>query len=102
MRQVAVFEASAHSAVKGIGGSGLLSLPYVILPEVVEPQKYALWASFTSFAFVLSFLIGPLVGGAVVGVRRGDGFSTQVKPCFLLQLDAFVKNVLKHAVIHWV
>ncbi|KAI9644355.1 hypothetical protein NHQ30_007712 [Ciborinia camelliae] len=54
-------------AFQGIGGSGLLSIPYVILPEMVEVQKYALWASFTSFAFVLGFLIGPLLGGAIAG-----------------------------------
>lgn len=53
-------------AFQGVGGSGLLSLPFVILPEMVEPKKYALYAALTSCAFVLGFLFGPLFGGAIV------------------------------------
>ncbi|TVY46233.1 Efflux pump FUS6 [Lachnellula cervina] len=54
-------------AFQGIGGSGLLSVPFVILAEIVEPQKYALWSSFVALSFVLGFLFGPLFGGAIVG-----------------------------------
>ncbi|KAI4146673.1 MAG: hypothetical protein LQ340_005851, partial [Diploschistes diacapsis] len=54
-------------AFQGIGGSGLLSLTFVIFPEMVEPEKYALYASFTVLAFVLGFLFGPIFGGAIVG-----------------------------------
>ncbi|KAF4626293.1 hypothetical protein G7Y89_g11869 [Cudoniella acicularis] len=48
---------------QGLGGSGLLALPFAIIPEMVETRRYPLYVSFTALAFVLGFLFGPLFGG---------------------------------------
>ena len=52
-------------AFQGIGGSGMLSLTFVILPEMVEPAQYSRYAAFNALAYAVSYLLGPLVGGAI-------------------------------------
>ena len=52
-------------AFQGIGGSGILSLTFVIIPEMVEPAKYALYAAITALTYAVSYLLGPLIGGAI-------------------------------------
>ncbi len=50
-------------AFQGVGGSGLYAMSFVILPEMVATESYGLYASILSSTFVLSFLLGPLLGG---------------------------------------
>ena len=52
-------------ALQGVGGSGINGLTFVIIPEMVEPEKYARYAAITACTFALSYLLGPLLGGAI-------------------------------------
>ena len=37
----------------------------VIIPEMVPPKKYAMYNGLISSAIGFSFLLGPLIGGAI-------------------------------------
>ncbi|OAG12507.1 MFS general substrate transporter [Paraphaeosphaeria sporulosa] len=50
--------------LQGIGASGVFSLTLVFF-ELIPPEKYAISTSVTNMVVSLSFLTGPLVGGAV-------------------------------------
>lgn len=48
-----------------MGGSGTMSLSFVIIPEMVPATQYALYGSITSCTFAIAYLLGPLIGGVV-------------------------------------
>jgi MFS family permease len=50
--------------LQGIGAAGVFSLTLVFY-ELIPPTKYALSASVTNIIVSLSFLTGPLIGGAI-------------------------------------
>ncbi|KAF2825549.1 MFS general substrate transporter [Ophiobolus disseminans] len=50
--------------LQGIGAAGIFSLTLVFF-ELIPPSKYAISTSVTSTVISLSFLMGPLVGGAI-------------------------------------
>ncbi|KAJ5920989.1 hypothetical protein N7466_009315 [Penicillium verhagenii] len=52
-------------AFQGVGGAGIFSMVPIIVVEMVEPQKYGAYNGFVSIAIALSFLLGPLLGGAI-------------------------------------
>jgi MFS family permease len=68
-----------------------MSLAYVILPEMVEPQKYVIYASLTSLAFVLGFLFGPIFGGAIVN-------NSTWRWVFLLKFVSPTRHVIPHLI----
>ncbi|RAK99185.1 MFS general substrate transporter [Aspergillus ibericus CBS 121593] len=52
-------------AFQGIGGAGIFSMVPIVTAEMVSPDRYALYNSFISLAIAISFLLGPLIGGAI-------------------------------------
>ncbi|KAF2183643.1 drug resistance transporter EmrB/QacA subfamily [Zopfia rhizophila CBS 207.26] len=58
--QLAVFR-----AFQGIGGGGIFTLTFIVLPEIVAPAQYATLASLVSAVLAISSLLGPILGGAI-------------------------------------
>ena len=52
-------------ALQGIGGSGIYAICTVIFFELVPPEKFASYTSLVSVVFVLSLLLGPILGGVI-------------------------------------
>ncbi|KAJ5672271.1 hypothetical protein N7507_001398 [Penicillium longicatenatum] len=52
-------------ALQGIGGAGIFSMVPIIVAEMVEPARYAKYNAIISLAIAFSFLLGPLLGGAI-------------------------------------
>ena len=52
-------------AFQGIGGGGLYTMVFVILPDMVTPKQYPLYATVLSTVFALSNLVGPILGGLI-------------------------------------
>jgi MFS family permease len=52
-------------AFQGIGGAGIFSMAPIIVAEMVAPEKYGAYNAILSLAIAFSFLLGPLIGGAV-------------------------------------
>jgi MFS family permease len=52
-------------AIQGIGGSGIYSLVTVMTPFMVPPAKYPTYIAIISSVFVISSVLGPLLGGAI-------------------------------------
>jgi MFS family permease len=50
--------------LQGLGAAGIFSLALVFF-ELIPPSKYAISMSVTNSVVSLSFLTGPLVGGAL-------------------------------------
>lgn len=76
MTQLIVFR-----AFQGLGGSGVYSLVMVILFELVEPAKFAAYTAMMMGTFAISFLVGPVIGGAI-------GDNTTWRWVFLLNVPA--------------
>ncbi|KAF2730605.1 major facilitator superfamily transporter [Polyplosphaeria fusca] len=55
----------ACRAFQGIGGGGISTLTFVILPENISPTVYPTYAAIVSSTFALSSLLGPLLGGII-------------------------------------
>ncbi|KAJ2780599.1 hypothetical protein H4R18_003355 [Coemansia javaensis] len=53
-------------AVAGIGGGGLLSMPSVILSDIVSERERGKYTSFLAGSWGVASAIGPVVGGAIV------------------------------------
>ena len=60
MTQLIIFR-----AFQGVGGSGTMSLGFVVVPEMVPATKYAMYGSITSFTFAIAYLLGPMLGGVI-------------------------------------
>jgi MFS family permease len=52
-------------AFQGIGGGGLYTMVFVILPDMVTSKQYPLYATVLSSVFALSNLLGPIIGGLI-------------------------------------
>ena len=52
-------------AFQGMGGSGIYSLSTIMVPLMVPPAKYATYISIMSSTFILSSVLGPILGGAI-------------------------------------
>ncbi|KAI1072877.1 hypothetical protein LB507_011464 [Fusarium sp. FIESC RH6] len=52
-------------AFQGMGGSGIYSLSTIMVPLMVPPEKYATYISIMSSTFILSSVLGPILGGAI-------------------------------------
>ncbi|KAJ4421084.1 hypothetical protein N0V82_003988 [Gnomoniopsis sp. IMI 355080] len=62
MPQLIVFR-----ALQGIGGSGLYSLSQITLAEIAPHGKNALIGTVIGMTLAISFVLGPLLGGAISG-----------------------------------
>jgi MFS family permease len=52
-------------AFQGVGGGGVYTMTFVILPEMVPKEKYALYAGIISGVAAMSSLMGPIFGGVI-------------------------------------
>ncbi|KAL4979749.1 major facilitator superfamily domain-containing protein [Aspergillus desertorum] len=53
-------------AFQGIGGAGIFSMVPIITAEMVHPDQYAVYNAIMAVSIAVSFLLGPLIGGAIV------------------------------------
>ncbi|PVI04203.1 MFS general substrate transporter [Periconia macrospinosa] len=60
MLQLIVFR-----AVQGIGGGGMYTMAFVLLPEMVPPSQYALYSGMISGVAALAHLLGLIFGGVI-------------------------------------
>lgn len=54
-------------ALQGVGGSGLYSLSQISLAEIAPHGKNALMGMLIGMTLAISFVLGPLLGGAISG-----------------------------------
>ncbi|TGO77538.1 hypothetical protein BELL_0102g00100 [Botrytis elliptica] len=52
-------------ALQGVGGAGIFSMVPIIVAEMVVPEQYGKFNGIVSLALAISFLLGPLLGGAI-------------------------------------
>ncbi|KAL4864237.1 hypothetical protein BDV12DRAFT_205829 [Aspergillus spectabilis] len=52
-------------AFQGIGGAGIFSLVPIVVAEMVPPSRYGPYNVAISLTIALSYLLGPLLGGAI-------------------------------------
>ncbi|TGO55975.1 hypothetical protein BOTNAR_0233g00060 [Botryotinia narcissicola] len=52
-------------ALQGVGGAGIFSMVPIIVAEMVVPEQYGKFNGIVSLALAVSFLLGPLLGGAI-------------------------------------
>ncbi|KAH8724201.1 major facilitator superfamily transporter [Phaeosphaeriaceae sp. PMI808] len=52
-------------ALQGIGGGGIYTLTFVILPENISPADYPTYAAIVSSVLAFSSLLGPILGGLI-------------------------------------
>ncbi|EDO01118.1 hypothetical protein SS1G_03592 [Sclerotinia sclerotiorum 1980 UF-70] len=55
----------AFRALQGIGGAGIFSMVPIIVAEMVAPEQYGKFNGIVSLALAISFLLGPVLGGAI-------------------------------------
>lgn len=55
----------ACRALQGIGGAGLYSLTFVILPEVSPPEVQKWFAALSGAVVAMSGVLGPVLGGII-------------------------------------
>ncbi|MCJ1358941.1 MAG: hypothetical protein MMC33_008941 [Icmadophila ericetorum] len=60
-----VIQLIVFRALQGIGGGGIFTMVFAILPEMVPPSGYALYSTILSSVFALSNLLGPVLGGVI-------------------------------------
>jgi EmrB/QacA subfamily drug resistance transporter len=58
-----IWQLAAYRAIQGVGAGGLLSLPIIILSDVVSPRERGRYTGYTLSVFGLASVIGPLIGG---------------------------------------
>lgn len=57
-------------AFQGIGGAGLFAMTPVIISEMVPPEKFGAYNALASSTIGISFLLGPLIGGAINNTQK--------------------------------
>jgi MFS family permease len=53
-------------AFQGIGGSGIYSMVFVVVPEIVPLPKLGLATGSIGAVYAMSSVLGPTLGGAIV------------------------------------
>ena len=53
-------------AFQGIGGSGMYSLVFVAIMQLITPEKSGFYSGVISSVFAIANLLGPLLGGVIV------------------------------------
>lgn len=56
----------AARAVQGAGAGGLFALPFVVITDLVPPQRRAIFAAGISTIYAVASILGPLAGGGLV------------------------------------
>lgn len=56
----------AARAVQGVGGGGLQALAFAIIGDIIPARERGRYIGFFTLAFVISALLGPLVGGFII------------------------------------
>ncbi len=52
-------------AFQGLGGSGIFSMVFVSIPEIVPPARFGVVSGLIGAVFASSSAVGPTVGGAI-------------------------------------
>jgi EmrB/QacA subfamily drug resistance transporter len=60
-----IFQLIVFRGIQGLGGGILLSLPFIVMAEVVEPWERAKYAGLLSSMFGLANVMGPVIGGFI-------------------------------------
>lgn len=60
-----MFQLAAFRALQGIGGGGLLSLPFIVLGDVLSPRERGRSMGYFTAVMAVSGVGGPLLGGVI-------------------------------------
>lgn len=52
-------------AFQGLGGSGIFSMVFVAIPEIVPPARFGIVSGVVGAVFASSSIAGPTLGGAI-------------------------------------
>ncbi|KAI9505217.1 major facilitator superfamily domain-containing protein [Coemansia spiralis] len=70
----------AGRAIAGIGGSGLMSLCFVVVGDFVPTAKTPIYMSIFSMVWAVASVVGPLLGG-VFAEKTGFKWGFYINPC---------------------
>lgn len=65
-----MYELAIFRGVQGLGGGGLMSLPFAILGDILAPRERAKFQGYFLAVFAVSSMIGPLIGGLFAGTDQ--------------------------------
>ena len=60
-----IFQLIVFRGIQGLGGGILVSLPFIVMAEMVEPWERAKYAGILSSMFGLANVMGPVIGGFI-------------------------------------
>lgn len=61
-----MFHSIVFRALQGIGGGGINAMVFVIFPEMVSKDKYAVYSVVLASTSAIANLAGPLLGGLII------------------------------------
>ena len=61
-----MFHSIVFRALQGIGGGGINAMVFVILPEMVAKEKYAIYSDILAATSAIANLAGPILGGLII------------------------------------
>ncbi|KAJ2384258.1 hypothetical protein GGI23_006970, partial [Coemansia sp. RSA 2559] len=70
----------AGRAIAGVGGSGLMSLCFVVVGDFVPPAKSPMYMSVFAMVWAVASIAGPLLGG-VFADKTGFKWGFYINPC---------------------
>ncbi|KAJ1664692.1 hypothetical protein IW140_003978 [Coemansia sp. RSA 1813] len=70
----------AGRTVAGVGGSGLMSLCFVVVGDFVPPAKSPMYMSVFAMVWAVASVVGPLLGG-VFADKTGFKWGFYINPC---------------------
>jgi EmrB/QacA subfamily drug resistance transporter len=70
--------------LSGVGGSGLLSLSYIMVSDIIPLESRSSYLSLVSTIFALSNILGPIIGGIIAEYSWRGIFYLQIPPCIVL------------------
>lgn len=91
MMQLLVFR-----AFQGLGGGGMYTMVFVILPEMVPPSKYAAYSGIIAGVAALSSLLGPIFGGVISDGGKWQWIFLFNAPAGLVALIIFYLTLPAH------
>ncbi|MCJ1476256.1 hypothetical protein MMC13_004922 [Lambiella insularis] len=74
----------AFRALQGVGGSGIYSLPFTVLPEITPVAKFPLMSAVVGTTFLCSAVLGPTLGGVITTQSTWRWIFLLNVPCGLL------------------